>query len=94
MVFSMSKSGLLEGAVRAVDDIKFIPDWGKDRMEIMLKERPDWCISRQRDWGIPITLFYNKDSGELHPNQDEIFREAAEAIKAMGLIHGMRWNLI
>ena len=83
--FSMSKSGLLEGAVRAVDDIKFIPDWGKDRMEIMLKERPDWCISRQRDWGIPITLFYNKDSGELHPNQDEIFREAAEAIKSNGI---------
>ena len=83
--FSMSKSGLLEGAVRAVDDIKFIPDWGKDRMEIMLKDRPDWCISRQRDWGIPITLFYNKDSGELHPNQDEIFREAAEAIKSNGI---------
>ena len=83
--FSMSKSGLLEGAVRAIDDIEFIPDWGKDRMEIMLKERPDWCISRQRDWGIPITLFYNKDSGELHPNQDEIFREAAEAIKSNGI---------
>ena len=83
--FSMSKSGLLEGAVRAVDDIKFIPDWGKDRMEIMLKERPDWCISRQRDWGIPITLFYNNESGELHPNQDEIFREAAEAIKSNGI---------
>ena len=54
---SMSKSGLLEGANRAVEDVEFIPEWGKERMQIMLKDRPDWCISRQRDWGIPITLF-------------------------------------
>ena len=83
--FSMNKSGLLDGATRAVEDIKFIPEWGKERMEIMLKDRPDWCISRQRDWGIPITLFYDKDSGELHPNQNEIFSEAAEKIKTDGI---------
>ena len=44
---SMTKSGLLDGANRAIRDVDFIPDWGKERMEIMLKDRPDWCISRQ-----------------------------------------------
>ena len=82
---SMTKSGLLDGANRAIRDVDFIPDWGKERMEIMLKDRPDWCISRQRDWGIPIPLFYDSESGELHPNQDKIFNQASEAVKNSGI---------
>ena len=82
---SMTKSGLLEGASRAVQDVEFIPEWGKERMEIMLKDRPDWCISRQRDWGIPITLLYENDTGELHSEQNEIFVKASEAIKDSGI---------
>ena len=82
---SMNKSGLIDGANRAIQDIKFIPEWGKERMEIMLKDRPDWCISRQRDWGIPIPLFYETDSGELHPEQNKIFNKASEAIKKSGI---------
>jgi len=82
---SMTKSGLLDGTMKAVSEIDFIPSWGKERMEIMLKDRPDWCISRQRDWGIPITLVYEKDSGELHSNQSEIFNLAASAIRDKGI---------
>ena len=82
---SMTKSGLLEGASRAIQNVKFIPEWGKERMEIMLKDRPDWCISRQRDWGIPITLLYENDTGELHSEQNEIFVKASEAIKDSGI---------
>jgi isoleucyl-tRNA synthetase len=82
---SMSKSGLLEGANRAVEDVKFIPEWGKERMQIMLKDRPDWCISRQRDWGIPITLFYDSETGEPHVDQALIFNKASEAIKKEGI---------
>ena len=82
---SMSKSGLLEGANRAIEDVNFIPDWGKERMQIMLQDRPDWCISRQRDWGIPITLLYQSDTGEPHPDQDEIFNKASQAIKDNGI---------
>ena len=82
---SMSKSGLLEGANRAVEDVKFIPDWGKERMQIMLKDRPDWCISRQRDWGIPITLLYDSETGEPHADQASIFNKASEAIKKEGI---------
>jgi isoleucyl-tRNA synthetase len=82
---SMSKSGLLEGANRAVENVKFIPEWGKERMQIMLKDRPDWCISRQRDWGIPITLFYDSETGEPHVDQALIFNKASEAIKKEGI---------
>ena len=82
---SMSKSGLLEGANRAIEDVEFIPDWGKERMQIMLKDRPDWCISRQRDWGIPITLFYDGETGEPHADQASIFNKASEAIKKDGI---------
>jgi isoleucyl-tRNA synthetase len=82
---SMSKSGLLEGANHAVENVEFIPDWGKERMQIMLRDRPDWCISRQRDWGIPITLFYDAETGEPHADQASIFNKASEAIKKEGI---------
>ena len=89
--FSMTKSGLLDGATRALDEIKFIPEWGKERMDIMLNDRPDWCISRQRDWGIPIPLYYDKNTGEPHPEQDNIFNAVSNAIKDKGIDS---WNSI
>ncbi len=82
---SMTKSGLLEGATRAIENIEFIPNWGRERMSIMLKERPDWCISRQRDWGIPIPLLFKSGSGDIHPNQDKIFEKASEAVIRGGI---------
>ena len=51
----------------------------------MLKDRPDWCISRQRDWGIPITLLYDKETGDTHPKQTEIFNQAAKQIQSNGI---------
>ena len=51
----------------------------------MVVGRGDWCISRQRDWGIPIPLFFESESGELHPEQNEIFNKASEAIKKTGI---------
>ena len=82
---SMEKSGLIDGVNRALKDVEFFPSWGKERMEIMLKDRPDWCISRQRDWGIPITLLYNKETGDTHPKQTEIFNQAAKQIQSNGI---------
>ncbi|MFN3921743.1 MAG: isoleucine--tRNA ligase, partial [Caldimicrobium sp.] len=62
---SMEAKGLREKALKSLDKIKFIPYWGRNRLESMLERRPDWCISRQRVWGVPITVFKCKDCGEI-----------------------------
>ncbi|HEY8084654.1 MAG TPA: class I tRNA ligase family protein, partial [Methylophilaceae bacterium] len=67
------KSGktLRDSANKAVADTEFFPAWGRARLEAMIKNRPDWCVSRQRNWGVPMPLFVHKESGELHPQTME-----------------------
>ncbi|MCB1709341.1 MAG: class I tRNA ligase family protein, partial [Halioglobus sp.] len=60
----MHQNGLLAGALAAVEQVQWLPEWGKARIDAMLANRPDWCISRQRTWGVPIALFVHKESGE------------------------------
>ncbi|HXK56553.1 MAG TPA: class I tRNA ligase family protein, partial [Gammaproteobacteria bacterium] len=64
----MDQAGLRETALKEIGKTVFTPDWGRARIEGMVKGRPDWCISRQRTWGVPIALFIHKSSGELHPD--------------------------
>ncbi|NOY69465.1 MAG: isoleucine--tRNA ligase [Deltaproteobacteria bacterium] len=66
---SMDKTGLREKALTAIDEVKWIPSWGRDRIYNMILNRPDWCVSRQRSWGVPITVFYCRDCGELLINE-------------------------
>ncbi len=66
---SMEKTGLRQNALEAIDRVQWIPKWGRDRIHLMIENRPDWCISRQRAWGVPITVFYCKDCGEWLYNQ-------------------------
>ncbi|MCK5166920.1 MAG: isoleucine--tRNA ligase, partial [Rhodospirillaceae bacterium] len=61
---SMDKTGLRETALKAIDDTRFVPAAGKNRLRAMIEQRPDWCVSRQRAWGVPITVFVNKKTGE------------------------------
>ena len=67
MVYFYGKRGLLKESLDSIEDVRWEPSWGKARMESMLERSPDWCISRQRSWGVPIALLIHKETGELHP---------------------------
>mgnify|MGYP001390803352 CR=1 FL=1 len=82
---SMSQNGLLDAVKKSVDDVRWVPDWGKPRIQGMLDASPDWCISRQRTWGVPITLFIHKETQELHPKTAELIREVARKVEEKGM---------
>ncbi|WP_119343159.1 isoleucine--tRNA ligase [Facilibium subflavum] len=82
---SMDKANLREKAAKTIEDTTWLPSWGKNRIEAMMKDRPDWCISRQRTWGTPLPLFVNKETGELHPNTSEIMEKVAKLIEKGGI---------
>ncbi|MDC7706007.1 isoleucine--tRNA ligase [Vogesella indigofera] len=86
----MDKSGkdsevLRERAKHAVDSTEFFPAWGRARLEAMISNRPDWCVSRQRNWGVPMTFFVHKESGELHPDSAALLEQVALRIEQQGI---------
>jgi len=82
---SMKKSGLVDGAINAIKDVNWEPSWGEERILSMLEDRPDWCISRQRNWGVPITLIIHNETGEIHPKQNLLFNQIADVIEKEGI---------
>ncbi len=82
---SMQDNGLRDTVNSEIPKVDWIPDWGKKRIELMVGNRPDWCISRQRFWGVPITLFTHKQTGELHPNTAELFTSISAMIEQNGI---------
>ncbi len=82
---SMHKNGLLDDVKASVKDVRWVPGWGQARIESMLESTPDWCISRQRTWGAPITLFVHKDTQELHPNTAELIEQVAQLVEKDGM---------
>ena len=82
---SMEKQGLRNKALQAIKETSWAPSWGQARIEGMVSDRPDWCISRQRTWGVPLPLFIHKDTEELHPNTIEILHKVAEKIEKGGI---------
>ncbi len=69
---SMEKTGLRKKALEEIDQVQWIPHWGRERIYGMIENRPDWCVSRQRTWGVPIIVFYCADCGELVINEETI----------------------
>ncbi len=82
---SMDKNGLREKAMQTIKDVKWIPDWGQARIEGMIDGRPDWCISRQRTWGVPLCLLVHKENDELHPQTIELMQRVASQVEAKGM---------
>ncbi len=82
---SMEKNKLREMALVAIENVHWIPEWGQNRIFSMIENRPDWCISRQRTWGVPITLFLHKDTGEMHPDTVRLMEEVAKRIEKSGV---------
>ena len=72
-------------ASAAVEHTQFFPAWGRARLEAMIKKRPDWCVSRQRNWGVPMPLFIHKETGELHPDTSALLERIAQQVEERGI---------
>ncbi len=84
--FVSMENGKLRGkALKAIDTVQWLPEWGRDRIRGMVAERPDWCISRQRTWGVPITVFIYKQTGELHPDTLDLIEQVAGRVERGGI---------
>jgi isoleucyl-tRNA synthetase len=83
---SMEKEGLREAALKSIrDDVAWFPAWGEERIAGMVAGRPDWCISRQRTWGVPIVLFVDKANHAPHPRSVELMEEVARRVEKEGV---------
>ncbi|CAM5215446.1 isoleucine--tRNA ligase [Alishewanella longhuensis] len=82
---SMEQQGLRQTSLAQIEQTRWIPDWGQQRIENMVAGRPDWCISRQRTWGVPIALFVDKDTGALHPDTANLIEQVAQKVEQGGI---------
>jgi len=78
-------ASLRDLANRAVEQTEFFPAWGRARLEAMIKNRPDWCVSRQRNWGVPMPFFVHKETGQLHPRTPELLEQVAQLVERDGI---------
>lgn len=71
--------------------VRWVPEWGESRMMEMIKKRPDWCISRQRKWGVPMSIFIHKKTGKIHPNTVFLMEQVAKKVELKGI--QAWWNI-
>jgi isoleucyl-tRNA synthetase len=82
---AMDKSDLRRLALDEIKKVRWIPDWGQARIEGMVANRPDWCVSRQRNWGVPIALFVHRETGDVHPDTQSLIEQVAQRIERRGI---------
>jgi len=81
----MEQAGLRQAALAEIRKVTWMPDWGEQRITSMIAGRPDWCISRQRRWGVPLALFTHRETGELHPRTPELVEQVADRVEHGGI---------
>lgn len=82
---SMNKNNLRGQVAESVASVQWVPSWGRARIDAMLESSPDWCISRQRTWGVPIALFVHKETGAVHPRTPELIEQVALEVEKSGI---------
>jgi isoleucyl-tRNA synthetase len=82
---SMDKAGLRAKTLGEIKNVQWLPEWGQSRIEGMVEGRPEWCISRQRTWGVPIALFVHKETQELHPDTRALIEKVAQLVEQKGI---------
>ena len=82
---SMTRKDLLRRCREEIEHVQWLPGWGKARITSMLDNSPDWCISRQRTWGVPIPLFVHTETQQLHPDTTELIERVAQKIEQQGI---------
>ncbi len=82
---SMDQADLRDKAIEAIKQVRWVPGWGAERIRGMVANRPDWCISRQRTWGVPITLFVDRQTGQLHPDTIGLMHKVADLVEEQGV---------
>ena len=82
---SMEQGGLRAKALQEIRKVRWVPGWGEQRIAGMVETRPDWCISRQRAWGVPLALFVHKTTGESHPRTPELLEQVADRVEDAGI---------
>ena len=82
---SMDVAGLREDAISEIEKTRWLPAWGESRIREMVAGRPDWCISRQRYWGVPLAVFVHRQKQELHPETSALLMKVADRVQAEGL---------
>ncbi|MXS84382.1 isoleucine--tRNA ligase [Nitrosomonas sp. HPC101] len=80
-----ARESLRDLALHSVELTRFYPAWGRARLEAMISNRPDWCISRQRNWGVPMTLFVHRETHALHPRTQELLEKVADLVEQQGI---------
>ncbi len=91
---SMDQGGLREAALAEVDRVRWVPEWGKARIRGMVETRPDWCISRQRTWGVPLGLLIDRDSQQPHPETPKLLDKLAGLVESEGVDAWYRDNIV
>jgi len=82
---SMDQKGLRQAALEQIKQVHWMPNWGEARIHGMVENRPDWCISRQRTWGVPIPLFVHKETNDLHPRTNALIEQVAQCVEDKGI---------